>query len=68
MDNTGDMPLPSKVGGEGKLDSAYMGPSTVGSNGQGPAPSGTVMQPTGSADQGTSGHGSKEENSLPQGR
>lgn len=62
-DNTGDMPLPRKVRGEGGLDSAYYGKKTeggrggTGRNGSSPAPSGDTKDPMGNWRDGTTGKG-----------
>jgi hypothetical protein len=62
MKNDGEYPLPSKSTGEGGLAQAHKEPVKVGRNGQGPAPAGDIKSPVESG--GTSGHGSKEHNSV----
>lgn len=63
MKNDGEYPLPSKVGGEGGLAAANTEGNTVGSNGQGPAPSAEVKAPM-PLPAGTSGQG-KQTNPVP---
>lgn len=62
MKNDGEYPLPSKSTGEGGHASANVDAPLIGKNGQGPSGVAEIKQST--TPSGTSGHGSKGQNSV----